>query len=216
MRRFNSIGRCFFAFVCAWAGQARAETYSYQIAGTITSSNKPGISTGDSFTGWYTYADDMPLDSQPAPEHAIYWKAPAGVLGMDVRVNSTDYATESNFFRADVFDDFGSTSRFDEFELTGHIPFGTNANIYLTLLDSTHSAFASTTIPASLDLDAFDNNRGQVQMYAPYDPAGAWNVFGDITSMTPIPEPGMVALLLSAGLGLVLHARRRRTHLVSV
>jgi hypothetical protein len=201
--------------LAALAGRASAETYSYQIAGTISVSSKPGISAGDPFTGWFTYADDMPLVyGNPSIQSAEYRKTPAGGLGIGISVNGTAYATQADYFHLSVFNDFYlynpplPPDPHDQLSLIGDIPFGASANLALDLRDASSSAFTSAAIPTSLDFNAFDNHL--LIMYSNDDPGGAWLMYGNITSMTPIPEPSTLALLGITGAGLLAYAWRWR------
>jgi hypothetical protein len=77
-------------------------------------------------------------------------------------------------------------------------------NMGLFLGDSTEMAFSSDALPASLDINDFDNIR-QVTLTFQHATLPSKSVVGEISSVTLVPEPsasllGMTAMLFVAGL----------------
>ncbi len=78
-------------------------------------------------------------------------------------------------------------------------------------IDSSNSVFNNRDLPVSLDLADFDSTRLRVwgSQY-PYPNSQSFNVEGVITTLTLIPEPATLSLLIP---GCVLLYRRSKNHL---
>jgi hypothetical protein len=198
--------------VAAAACQARAETYTFTFAGTITqAANNGPIHWGDSFTGWFAYADTMPLYREEA-QRAIYEQNPAGELRLSVSVGGTSYTTVAdNVYMLQVFNDFHDWGWpwFDGFFLSGMQPSGYGLDLYLT--DPSESTLSTTAIPdpSCITLQNFSHNPN-VYITGVDSQQTYWSARGAITSLTYVPEPS--TLLLAAGglAGLLACSRRRR------
>jgi len=201
---------------------AQAALVSYDFAGTFTVASDPltsfGISAGDTFAGSFTYDTSLSVISS-GPGNVLYEQpAPIAPSAFSVAVNGVQYtaADSSAPLRIQVTDNSGGLK--DQFvyltvfsgslvhPLSGSYPFSTMA---LSLRDDSNTVFNSTAIPSSLDLNDFDVAMFSINLSQDLgDPASETLFLGTITSLTSVPEPGSLMLMLTA-LPLIGLARRR-------
>jgi len=170
-----------------------AQTYTYQFAGTINTivlnenNAIPGVYLNQSFSGWFSYNSD----SQTTEIGAIAFtlgEFESAVIDdcclATVLNNPAPPTSQSNYdlFSAlfyDIQDDY-------EFWRTG-----------ITLKDSTCTAFDSDQLPTDLILSMFSVARLDISGSKGEDD---FNISGRITSLTQIPEPASLLILLSGTL----------------
>ena len=90
MKRLAVLSLTALALTCSSVWQANAENYMYLFDGTVTSSTYTGIDPGNPLTGWFAYANDIPLDSE-VPGRARYLTESAGELGAFVTIGDTTF-----------------------------------------------------------------------------------------------------------------------------
>ena len=200
---------------------AQAALVSYNFAGTITSAGDPlgnfSISTGDPFAGSFTYDTTLAV-ALSGPGNVLYEKpAPIAPMAFSLTVNGTQYtaANSSAPLGLQVTNDAGGLQ--DQFvyrtafggslvhPLSGSYLF---SNMALSLHDSTGGVFSSTAIPSSLDLNDFDLTGISLNLSQNLGDPGSETLFlGPITSLTLVPEPSSVMLMLTA-VSLIGFARR--------
>ena len=175
------------------AATAAAGTYTYQFTGVIDLINSnennaiPDVVTDQSFTGWFSY------DSSTKGAMAFTLGAFQPAVINDscfVVVYNDPPATPSgcDSFSAMYYDTQGQYT----FERTG-----------ITLKDTTCTAFSSTQLPTDLVLSMFTSARLDIAGHKGTDD---FNISGKITSLTQVPEPACLLLVLCGTLCL----RRRK------
>ncbi|MFV2065714.1 MAG: PEP-CTERM sorting domain-containing protein [Pirellulales bacterium] len=218
-RRLLAIGTLLVFF---GSPPTQAALVSYNFAGAITTASDPlasfGIVTGDPFTGSFTYDTSLGIVSS-GPGNVLYEQpAPIAPLTFSVTVNGVQYAAANSSapLRIQVTDNSGGLN--DQFvvhtvytgslvhPLSGSYPF---SNMALSLRDSSATIFSSTAIPSSLDLNDFDLVGFSLNLSQNLgDPASETLFLGTITSLTAVPEPGSLMLMLTA-ISLIRLSRRR-------
>lgn len=201
---------------------AQAALVSYNFAGAITSASDPlasfGIVTGDPFVGSFTYDTSLGIASS-GPGNVLYEQpAPIAPMNFSVTINGVQYAAANSSapLSIQVTDNAGGLQ--DQFgyhtvfggslvhPLSGSYPF---SNMALVLRDTSATVFSSTAIPSSLDLNDFDDNGFSLNLTQELGNLESETLFlGTITSLTSVPEPGSLLLLLTA-LPLIRRFRRR-------
>lgn len=216
-RRLLAVGTLLAFF---GSSPAQAALVSYNFAGAITTASDPlvnfGIVVGNPLAGSFTYDTSLGVVSS-GPGNVVYEQS--APLTFSVTVNGVQYsaANSSAPLRVQVTDNSGGLN--DQFvfhtvfagslvhPLSGSYPF---SNMALSLHDSSATVFSSTAIPSSLDLNDFDIAGFSLNLsQALGEPESETLFLGSITSLTPVPEPGSLVLLLTA-LPLMIRLSRRR------
>lgn len=184
-----------------------ADSYEFEFSGYIdvieanTNNALPGIYLNQPFHGWFSYS--IVPDQTPNPDYGVYSQNASisttlGTLDLDhiddhiyIRV-ANDYTNGEDIFSHAVDASNGS--------------FGfTKYGLYLT--DSTGTVFNTGQLPVSFDLSQFDSRRFMLKGYSL--PNTDWfDVEGEITSLTLVPEPITLASLFLGA----LFIRNKRTN----
>lgn len=198
----------------ALGGVARADSVTYNFTGTITSSTASSISTGNTFSGQFTFDPAavgtgsptfMTYDGQTfsvnisgSPGYSVTATTPPGI---QVQNDGTDFFAVAGT---------PSVIPFPPPAPPEWNPGINDSSMALFLSDSTGTAFSSANLPSSLDLSAFDSATFSLTVSWYFTPPEGVtqqytdDIEGNITSLTlappsAVPEPASATL---AGLGL--------------
>jgi hypothetical protein len=176
---------------------ASAQTYVYQFSGHVTGFSQPfttlvpDAQIGQSFSGWFSYHSDPPLDGSNAMGDALQDASLVFTLGDFTFSHLDDYTM--------LFLQNPSSEGYDYFRVT---TYGTQGDIEywrtgVNFTDSTQTAFdTASVVPESLTPSMFDTNGVKLDFFS--DDHGYMN--GVIDSLVMVPEPTGIALLLCGGL----------------
>jgi hypothetical protein len=176
-----------------------------------------GINVGDIFSGVFTY--DTSKDGTEIGSIKTYLNSPLFISASINNFNWTNESPASAFI--DIYNDdstYGDFFNYYGVNVNSNYSMG-NGHILVSLGDTTGSVFTSTSLPTSFDLSEFNAGVG-VFDFATYPslkihrsgPEGdRYTMIGQITSISPVPEPSTLFLLGSGLLGLVGYGRKRMT-----
>jgi len=184
---------------------AVAELYTYRFTGTVTTvaDNTAGLSIdqGQTFTGFFSFNDvndgnnngDVAEYNQNA---SISLYLPNITLALSNQPTQIYMYNDTNGLRADTFG-FLAQGRQAGYQFSA---------FYVHLIDTTDRAFANTDLPPVLNVSGFTQHTLTLTGASAADPALTFNIIGDLTEVTRVPEPATLALLALGALAL----RRRR------
>jgi hypothetical protein len=161
------------------------------------------LSGGEPFVGEAVY-DSEATDYNSQSNEGSYVGFPGSV---SVLLNGTPYEYQGTFLYVHVYDNlsFG-----DQFTIAADGVYGDFGYGFFgpELTDSTKTALGDTSLPMSIDLGDFDSrlfkfSGGRLSTQENF------SIQGEITSFEVVPEPGAVALLLSALVIGVFRGRQR-------
>ena len=194
------------------AAPAMADYVIFAFEGEITSveddDNLLGgaVTVGSPFSGSYTF-DSLTPDSDPHPRRGLYWDAIIEISGDIAGIPFSGPVGERNSI--EVQNDFASTT-LDGYVVRPDVDLlGLDMDIIIALVDDTGAAFSTDHLPNSPpDLELFNTRH-----FALFDASESvpLRLYGNVTSLTLVPEPatllmlGVAALMLSTG-----RAMRRR------
>jgi hypothetical protein len=182
---------------------SRAETISYTLSGTVlTAWGNPfnGISpqAGDPITGLFTYDTASTLITNSGTQIVYYGQPLPNHISLTLR--GVTFETGASF-TAMVANNLGRLSApYDQLDLYDYAPgfpgaVPENSLIEIQLTDFTGTAFSSTSLPHTLNLAAFNSQGNNLETVADGVNSG---VTFQINSLSPIPEPSVGLLLISA------------------
>jgi hypothetical protein len=200
------------------AGSARATVISYQITGEVGQVDDLGdavfggaFTVGMPFTGTASYDTSMP-DVDPDPGDGRYESDPVGsLIGLSMSVGGLDITTNPSLSwgSALVRNDPGAFN--DSFRVVVNDPDTSTAlsvdQLEFFLLAADHAALSSDNLPTDLDLN--DWQQIHTLSFLAIDQGNFGFVFGEIQTLTKVPEP-TAGLLLAIGLAMGMRGRRRR------
>jgi len=176
--------------------------------GNLTSVDDPfgrfdaSVYVGAEFSGNYSYDPDGAIDSVPGDPTVGAYDLDGELVA---HVGDMYFAATDVF--APVYNDYVAGSDIvDQFAITAQTL--TSGNLPLkwmkiSITDRTGTAFSSDALPTTLDLSDFPELKA-FEIYADeYDT----QLFGHLTSLTLVPEPATLTLLVLGGLAVL----RRRT-----
>ena len=195
-------------FVLLWSiVPVAANTVKFEFSGFIdeieanTNNALPGIHLNQPFHGWFSYS--FVPDQTTNPDYGVYSQNASisttlGTLVFD-HIDAHVYIRVANNYTDDE-DIFSHAVD----ALSGNFSF-TKYGVYLT--DSTGMVFNTGELPTSLDMAQFDSTRFMLKGYSL--PNHDWfDVEGEITSITTVPEPS-IFLLFALG-GLILRRKHKK------
>lgn len=190
-----------------------ADAVEFEFSGFIDNINSNennalgNVYLNQSFDGWFSYSS-VP-DQYPSSATTGHYHQNASIsvtLGTQTLSYIDDYVyirVYNNYSNEDKFS-FGVDASQGDFDFTGY-------GIYLS--DSTGVVFNNDDLPMSFDLAQFDSTRLTIAGYKL--PNHDWfDVGGEITNMTLIPEPGTLLLLGFGGLALLRKRRAFKTTII--
>ncbi len=205
---------------------AQALLTRYEFSGTVTSATGGLVSTGQSFSGTFTYESSTP-DAMPGNSDVGWYlhPNPLGFAGVSVDIGPTfTYTLEQDatfLFSvqriANPSDDLISIRFVDASGSTPHFPTVTRIQGDFDLRGPDGLFGGDDSLPTSIDLADFTENREfTIQGFQPSDSGGFLTVFfyrGEITSLTPVAIPESNALLCVGFvcLGFVGHRARSKS-----
>lgn len=162
----------------------------------------PGLTINQPFEGRFSYSI--------IPDHISDPKYGYGVYHQDASISvSLDNLTLSyldDFVNFLIYNEISSVEDGFYFAVDGDQGDYSFSNFGIILLDSTCQAFADNSLPLSLDLNDFTSSK--LQLIGSKQMHDYFNVEGTITSLTLVPEPATMSLLLG-GL-LLMNVRFKR------
>lgn len=205
------------AVVLVCASSLTADTIGVQFGGTITTTNAPGISVGESFSGGFTYTTTDPLETSIAglnsyamvsPEDSVF----VSVGGLDLSLAqplsgvtaivgqgplSIDTNPDQDFFAIQSFSSPGTTSVGISIQLIGDLNFLSSGALPdpFNAADVTLGGGSGLTSSIGFDFTDAKNN--------------SYTVEGEITQISTVPEPRGLGLASLGVLALALLAFRR-------
>lgn len=179
-----------------------AEAVTFEFSGFIDTINDntnnvlPGIYTGQAFEGRFSYSA-VPDQRPTYPQYGSYHQTASistslGALDLDY-IDSYIYIRTTNLDNCDSFSFLVDAINGDStLAFTGY---------GIELIDFTGAVFNTDALPMSLDLAQFDSKRFLLRGYS-FPDLDLFDVEGEITGLTLVPEP-MSVLLLAFGCSLV-------------
>ena len=212
------------ASLLAWVavlavGAPASQALTFRLTGVIDEINDPyadltgRVSLGDPYVAYLTY-DPLATPYDTDSNGARYRFSPTGTaFSISLHVGAITTATDpagTGWIRVNDGPTITSPGLPDLLQMTTSNVLATGANVLTTeilLSDWGQTAFSSTDLPDSLDLDDFDV--GHVA-FAAFESSWAL-AFGSIQTLTLIPEPGTATLVLVGLAGMALRRRPRAT-----
>ena len=185
--------RFFLLVVSLAAAVAGAQTYTYQFSGYLTNFSPsftdlvPDAHVDQTFTGWFNYHSEPGLGTMGTATQQTSLVFSIGDFTLNHHNDDQTLlfldnpTTGSDFFRVYAYGTQGDV----EYWRTG-----------LSFSDSTRTAFDSdSAIPELLTMDMFDEDGIKMSFDSDHG-----YMYGAITSLTVVPEPASLILLLTGGL----------------
>jgi len=213
LRILCSIAAIVFVMV-AGVLNVEAVSISFNMSGDITGVNdnnsllNGSIVVGDAFSGTFTYDSSLP-DTVFDP--TVY---SSGGLSSSITsvVTAGNYVFQGDSGTVDL-QNKSSDSLLFLFPYTSNpfIDLGPNPGraIFITFLDSSGTVFSDDSLPTSLNLSNFSS--ATITLFGDSGPSNPlFSVSGNITSLSPVPEPSSSILLLTGLIGLIGYNWRKQ------
>lgn len=173
-----------------------ANTVEFEFSGYINeiSANENGalgnVYINQPFEGWFTYSSVA--DQRTHPAYGNYHQDAS--ISVTLGTETINYFNDHIYIRVcnsdeDAFS-FGVDNRQGDFGFTSY---------GVKLSDSQNVVFDSDDLPMSLDLNMFDSAIFKIAGYK-YPDQDWFNVSGEITSLTPVPESATIMVFAFSGL----------------
>jgi hypothetical protein len=172
---------------------ALAQLYTYEFSGyvsQITNQNNaiPGVYLNQPFTGTFSYSS-MPFSTTGIYDQPASLTIKLGTFTLTHTDKQTAITVINNLTSA--------TGKVDSFTFhaSGTQGLYTYTRSGVTLQDSTRTAFTTTALPETLLLSAFNSAKMNLTGSKGTD---TFNIIGNITTLTLIPEPATLLMLAAA------------------
>jgi hypothetical protein len=203
---------------------ADAQTVSFTFSGTITFVDDAGtllpgdIVVGTPFSGTVTYDIANVVDHNPGSSTVgVYWfqGAAQNDFAMTVALGSHTISYDAapalpNAIEVyyDSYHELNYLARFPL--LDGATPPGTIGDwgVSVTLDDNSATVLSSDAIPSSAP--SLGNFGSDQFLFRAYNGSDTYSLYGDITTLTPVPEPATASLIAIGVLGGLVVRRRSR------
>ncbi|UCG47455.1 MAG: hypothetical protein JSU94_18450 [Phycisphaerales bacterium] len=215
MRRFATALVLLGTAVAALTGDALAAPVTINIEGVVAgisdySPVRGEVRIGDLITGSYTYDSSAP-DARPDIEHYGRYEFDDPWCGIELNVGDFSFASDAQnpSFAVSIMNDRITTRQAHdiyEVQSLNNLPFAPDVpivNISFMLYDSSAEALGSTALPATAPVLS-DWPHSQLWINGE---AWAGYLYGEVTSLTLVPEPAG-GILLALGLPALLRRRR--------
>lgn len=193
---------CLLAVLSTPAFAALGDLYKYQFTGSVTTitANTAGlaIEADQSFTGWFTFRD-VPDQNTGSVDVAYYNQNASISLTLPaISLSLIDKYAGISMVR-DLYDTRNDGFNFNIAAAGSGLQF---TDFRIVLVDQSNTAFLNTTLPANLDPAKFTTHELQLKGSLISDISKTFNITGNLSTVTLVPEPATLALLALGALAL--------------